>query len=219
MTPQEIYDSTLAKVILSFSDSSIFKKQNLAGKNWGLSICATPIQIGKGIILGINWGGGNSKDENFKIQQEMPSKESFLKDYIQGSYAFLKKSQKLIQEFVRAHIEKVEFNYTNLCFFRSPASKDLEYKDYEICLPIFKMLVIDINPPWILSLGNSNMNILKPLIKDLKRVKTIGSIHLAYFGKLWEHDFYCVPHPNARRLSNAIRYEIWKNVFSCKLQK
>ena len=219
MTPHEIFNTTLEKAILAFQDSSIIKKQNLAGKDWGLSICGTPIQIEKGIILGINWGGGNSKYEKFTSQREMPSKESFLKDYTEGDYQFLKKSQKLIQEFIKIDIEKVEFNYTNLCFFRSPVSSDLEYNDYEICLPIFKALVNEIKPSWILSLGNSNINILKPLINDLKKITTNGTIHPAYSGDLWGYDFYCVPHPNARRLSNIIRYEIWKNVFPGEFQK
>jgi len=215
MTPQTIYENALEKAKSAFEESNIFKKQKSENTNWGLSICATPIQIGKPIIIGINWGGGNSN--SFDFQKGMPSKECFLKDYSNGDYTFLKKSQNFIREFLGLDIEKAEFNYTNLCFFRSPISKDLVYKDYQDCLPIFESLVKEINPPWILSLGNSNITILKPQIKEFKEpIKTAGTNHFAYIEKLWDYNFYCVPHPNARKLSNAVRYEIWKNVFPGK---
>lgn len=215
MTPQELFDTTLENAISAFQDSNIIKKQNSAGKEWGLSICGTPIQFGTGIILGINWGGGgDSKNERFANQGKMPSKESFLKDYTEGDYKFLKKSEKLILEFLKLPLQEVEFNYFNLCFFRSPVSGDLVYQDYKVCHHAFEMLVNKIEPPWILSLGNSNMNILKPHLVNLTTVSVDGTIHVGHYGKLWGNNFYCVPHPNARRLSNIHRTGIWKKIFA-----
>jgi len=208
MLPQEIYNTLLEEANSAFMESSIIKKQ----QNWGLSVCATPIQIGKPIILGINWGGGDSED-----QKEMPSKDFFKKDYDNKcDYTFLKKSQKLIEEFLKIDVEKAEFNYTNLCFFRSPKSSDLIYNDYKVCLPTIEKLVNYIKPPWILSLGNSNMAVLKPKLNELKTFKTAGTSHPGYSGILWGYNFYCFPHPNARKLSNDTRYEIWKTVFPGK---
>lgn len=221
MTPNEIFDIALSEAIIAFPKSNIFKKQQLLDKDWGLSICATPIQIRKGIILGINWGeggGGESKNEKFINQEIMPSKEDFLKDYNLGDYKFLKKTKELLYKYKNLLLEDAEFNYFNLCFFRSPSSNDLEYEDYKICLPILKEIVQEIKPAWILSLGNSNMNILKPLIPNLKTFETRGTRHLAYSGNLWDYSFYCVPHPNARRLSNNLRAQIWENLFENTIQ-
>jgi uracil-DNA glycosylase family 4 len=209
------FNKLLEEAKEAFGKSKLRFHQDRKNLNWGLSICATPILREKGVIMGINWGGGSKADDAiYKTQSVMPTKNDFLDHYEKGHYRFIDKSKKLIEEFLKIDVDSIEFNYTNLCLFRSPETSDLGYEDIQLCLPIVKEFVEFINPPWILSVGNSNVIHLGDNINYLNKIHTEGTAHNGYTGNLWGHQFYSVPHPNARKLTGDIRHAIWKNVFS-----
>lgn len=204
-----------------FAQSRLKSSQEQKKVKWGMSLCATPLAQKKGILLGINWGGGNGRvGDNYDVQAQMPTRTDFLDAYLDGQYRFIKNSRELLNKCLDIDVESdpLQFNYTNLCFFRSPDVSHISFSDVEVCLPIIRQLIEFIDPPWILSLGNSNMKYLEGDIKDLKTTSKKGTNQknqFGYAGTLWGKKFYCVPHPNAKWLTKDIRSEIWKSVFSC----
>lgn len=216
MTPQELFDTTLALLKKEENTSCILINEKALGKKWNYSICATPINIGKPLIIGINWGGGGARDNfNYLVQDKMPTKEGFLKELKDGDYKFLSLSKKYLKEHLNLDICSDEFNYSNLFFFRTPNIKYLKDEDFKISIPILKKYVEELQPEYILSLGNTNMKYLSVLNSDdiffdhrtTENLKVNG-----YIGKLWSKEFYCLPHPSAH-IHNTYRDEIWGKVF------
>lgn len=221
MTPQEIFNVTLEKATFAFHNSSISKKQKLAGKDWGLSICGTPIQIGETLVIGINWGGGSSADMyKYIVQKQMPSFEEFKTHYNKGDYKFLKRINALAKEYCNIEISEGRFNYSNLCFFRTPDIKVLENKYFEICIPVFKLLIEYIQPKQIISLGTGNIKYLKKYFKtDLECSAPItieGNSNKVYKGSLMKFNLYNLPHPNAHHLSDDVYKNLWGKIFNSK---
>jgi uracil-DNA glycosylase len=215
MSPEEIFQDLKKEALSAFqSRNGILSKE----QNWGLSICATPIQIDKGLIMGINWGGGSASDKyEYKVQDVMPTFDDFQHDYNNRDYKFLERVSRLFKDFLGADVGKGEFNYSNLCYFRSPDISYLNEEDYKICLPILKSFVAYVKPEWIVSLSTGNIKYLRKYFPDDLTYETIQSentSHKAFRGKFLDIPFYNLPHPNARRLSNETYYAIWKNVFS-----
>lgn len=213
MSPQEIFGQSLKEAVI------VYKKSNLYQKKLGLSICATPIQIGKTLLIGINWGGGSSSDSySYNINDEMPSFDNFRNDYKEGAYKFLKRIQPFIQKNCGIDISSGEFNYSNLCFFRTPNIKELTREDFFVCAPIFKTMVTNIRPEQIISVGTGNIKYLKDFFRDDFRcveneeAKTITS-HKISTGSLFSFKFYSLPHPNAHNLSNEIYEKLWEMQF------
>jgi len=207
----EIFNQLLKKAKEKFKQSSLSKSK------WGLSLCATPIQMGKPIIMGINWGGGSIGDKNeYKIQEKMPSESDFQKELKNGNYKFLTRSKQLLEKHRQLRIDDDEFNYTNLCLFRTPKASELPDDAMDSCIEILQEFIKKIEPDWILSFGKSNVITLgktKALIENNQNSSTLSKFWFS--GKLWGYKFYSLPHPNAR-LKNEYRNSIWKNVFSCK---
>jgi hypothetical protein len=199
----EFFKELLVKTKTEFYKSPIYKKQNDDKNRWGFSICGTPIQKGKGILLGINWGGHGEYDE----QKEMPNGNDIL------TYNFIQRSQPFFDTYLSLKVDKVDFNYTNLCFFRTPDIKSLSFQDYECSCPLFQQYVEYIKPRWIFSLGIKNYY----LLKDMKKLSSTEefhdseSKHMGATGKFLSYNFYAVPHPNARIKTNS-RNEIWDKV-------
>lgn len=212
---EDIFKSISSELRLKADQSPLVIKRSNSDKKWAYSICGTPIQRNVGVIMGINWGGGSDKSgEEYKPQEKMPTKEEFLKELKSGSYKFLERTNKYLTEYGKVNIWEGEFNYTNLCFFRSPTAKDITLRDYELSIPIFKALIAEINPPQILCLGTTSYKYLKSEFDEISVVRGIeGSKHRAYRGRLWGIPFHCLPHPNAQ-ISTNDRDELWKNVFS-----
>jgi uracil-DNA glycosylase family 4 len=204
-----------AKRLFEFSEVKFMHNKNM--QKWGLSLCATPVNPGKSVILGLNWGGATDKTR-YSIQRRFPTKEEFLEDYNAGEYPFIQKSKAFITEFLKFEIEDGEFNYTNVCLFRSPNVSDLSIREVRWCMPILKEFIELIKPPCILSLGNTNIVYLEPDLKELKKFAEPGTSHVGYSGMLWGHPFYSVPHPNARKLTDEVRHKIWSAVFDIQSQ-
>jgi len=213
------FDVLLDKAKRLFEFSEVKFRQNRNTLKWGLSLCATPINPGKVVILGISWGGAvSAENARYSIQSRFPTKEEFLEDYNAGEYPFIQKSKEFISEFLQIKIEDVEFNYTNVCLFRSPNVSDLSIKEVRWCMPILKEFIEFIDPPFILSLGNTNIVYLEPDLRELKKFTEVGTPHVGYSGILWSHPFYSVPHPNARKLTDEVRHKIWSSVFDIQSQ-
>jgi uracil-DNA glycosylase family 4 len=208
------FDILLDKAKRLFELSEVKFRQDRNMFKWGLSLCATPANPGKPVILGINWGGSAYADKNrYSIQRRFPTREEFLEDYNMGGYPFIQKSKKFISEFLRIEIENVEFNYTNVCLFRSPNISDLSIKEVRWCMPILKEFIELIDPPCILSLGNTNIVFLEPDLREMEKFTETETPHVGYSGMLWGCPFYSVPHPNARKLTDELRHKIWSAVF------
>lgn len=115
----------------------------------------------------------------------MPTKEEFLEQLKDGSYNFLQRTSEYFYKHANINIAEGEFNYTNLCFFRSPQAKDISHQDYKLSIPIFKRLITEINPPRILCLGTTNYKYLEPEFDEIFTVKGIeGSKNRGYRGRL-----------------------------------
>lgn len=209
----EIFSQLIKDAQAFFNQSKLKAFADDKRLKWAVSLCGTPISQGLPVILGINWGGGSAADSNsYAIQQKPPTREEFLIDYKNGDYRFLQRSRKLIMDHLKIDVSTGDFNYSNLCLFRSPDISGLTFEDVISCMPVIKKYIEFIGPPWILSLGNTNINYLRAQIPDLKEISAGGKSHMGYSGTLWGHPFYSLPHPNAR-LKNELRNAIWKNVF------
>ena len=199
----EFIEKLLAKTKTEFSKSPIYKKQNDENKRWGFSICGTPIQKGKGILFGINWGGSGEYEE----QNKMPEGNNIAGD------DFIKRSKHFFDEYLSLKFDELNFNYTNLCFFRTPKIDDLSFQDYKLSYPLFEEYVKYIQPPWIFSLGITSYDILKKMgqLNADSEIKDSSQKHRGATGKFLGFNFYAVPHPNAH-LKNNSRKEIWAQV-------
>jgi hypothetical protein len=187
------------------------EKFELSNRHLGVSLCATPITPGKPVILGINWGGGSESDDHiYQNQTKMPAKEDFIID----DYPFLIRSEKLFADILKLDIGKGEYNYTNLCLFRSPDISSLIPKDFLDCALILREYVKYIKPPYILSMGNSNKKYLQPGNPEFELIDLGEKGQKGWRGNVWGNKFYCVPHPQSRFLNDKQRHEIWKSVFS-----
>ncbi len=226
MNPKDIYEEVSSLLKKEENNSGILKNEKANGKKWNYSICATPIVLSKPLIIGINWGGGGSKDNyDYSVQDSMPTKEEFLIELKDGGYKFLSKSKDYILKYLNLNINSDDFNYSNLCFFRTPNIKYLKGEDFEISIPIFKKFVNDLQPSWILSLGNTNIAYLEKFLNktgeiSLKPIPLNGKRKgkfevMGYSGTLWSKQFYCLPHPGAH-INKEDRDAIWETVFSGK---
>ena len=84
------FDILLDKAYRLFEFSEVKFRQYRNTLKWGLSLCATPINPGKAVILGISWGGAVSPGvSNYSIQRRFPVKEEFLEDYNAGDIHLL----------------------------------------------------------------------------------------------------------------------------------
>ena len=215
MNANELFDIISEQLKNEEANSTILRNQIATGKKWNYSICATPIVIGKPLVLGINWGGGGPKDNfDYSVQNKMPTKEGFLKELKNGEYKFLSLSKKYFEKHLDLNIDTDDFNYSNLCFFRTPNIKYLKGEDFKISIPILKQYVKELKPSFILSLGNTNINYLKQsyeLNNNSLELLNSGKA-LAYKGTLWSIPFCCLPHPGAHLFGND-RDKIWDLVF------
>lgn len=201
-TAEQFFHQQLVETKIQFDKSDVKHKQQEMSQKWNYAVCATPIQKSKGVIFGINWGGNNMDP-----QSKMPDGSGI------KNYRFIKQSRALLEEYWGVNIEEPDFNYTNLCSFRSPRANQLTDKDYELSLPLFEKYIRYIQPPWIISLGRKNVQMLQHfgVLKNIQPLCDHTNKHKGYSGELWESNFFSVPHPGAR-LTSASRKEIWAAV-------
>jgi hypothetical protein len=203
MNKQDCFKSLLIETERAYNQSS------LKHKGWFYSICGTPIQPWRGIILGINWGS----DRNY---QHTPQSQMEFDQEIR-KYKFIKASESFLREYLDVNIERLHFNYSNLCFFRTPREKDLKLGDYFLSIRLFKHYVACINPPWIFSFGITNFNRLKRIGEanegEFKKLSAPNNKYFGVSGKLWDIPFFAVPHPNAR-IPKESRSMIWQKISS-----
>ncbi len=205
---QEFYDTLLKKASKAYEDSpaSKFKKQ------LHYSVAATPIRPYKGLVIGINWGGSEA---NQKAQETMPGEDELTEEIIKKDYKFLQRSVENLEKYFKLQFNKVDFNYSNICFFRTHREKDLTFQDYKNSFPLFRDYVEYLNPSWILIFGvtvvNRIVQIDSEAITEKKAIYDDEQKFYGYKGLLIGIPFYCVPHPNAR-LKNNSRNKIWEKM-------
>ena len=205
-TPEkQFFAELLSDTEIMFKKSPVSKKQQELGEKWNYSVCATPIKRGKGIIFGINWGGNDHKP-----QPTMPTGKNIV------NYTFIKQSRKYLEQ-LGLNFSDINFNYTNLCFFRTPKANLLVDDDFRLSIPLFEKYVRFINPPWLLSIGGKNMKIFHKFghLKDDEIVRHYDNQRKfrGHSAPLWEWHVFSVPHPQARltKASNA-RQTIWEKI-------
>lgn len=201
MNEEDFFYYLLRKTEVAFHNSKTKLKYPKA--NWNFAICDTPIQKGKGLFFGLNWGG-----ENINQQTVYPDKHK------PRNWKFINNSRGFFKEFLNEEIE--DLNYSNLCFFRSPSLKELEETDWELAIPLFEKYVNYANPAWCLMLGSPNELKQRGLIKNIERVSIVDSKTknrvFGFIGKLFgKYSFGSVPHTESR-ISKQARNDIWKIV-------
>lgn len=198
MTEVEFFHSALARLDQKYKEFALSGDLKLTG---GYSLCGTPLQQGKPLLMGINWGGAEKELK----QDRMPAG-----DDVPG-YHFMKRSEPFLRRYLKIDPVSLEFNYANLCFFRTTDIQGLKTEHFEASLPILKDFVAYIKPPYILSLGNSTLPILQNLAKEafvIEYSHLVGQ-HFGHVGKLYDTPFFSVPHPSAR-VRKIDREGIWK---------
>jgi len=195
----EFLSALLSETKEQFKKSPVYEKQYKQKKEANYSVCATPILKHAPVLFGINWGGSDI----FESQEVTTQFDDITK------YPFIKRSQKYLEQ-LGLSFSEINFNYTNLCFFRSRKAIELEEGDYRLSIPLFEKYVNYINPKWILSIGYKNYEILNKLgfLKSVNIHTDKVSKAQAYSAKLWDRDIYFAPHPNAH-FSNEKRNAIW----------
>lgn len=202
--PEDFFYYLLNKTKEEFIRTPIYKKQVLLNRNWNYAVCATPIQKGKGVIFGINWGG-----DCISAQTKYPTGENI------WNYTFIQQSKELLKRYLAIEEGTHDFNYTNLCFFRSPKLTDLSQDDFRISLSLFQEFIEFINPEWVLSFGSTNIKILYKS-KHITEVKgfnpEVGKRFRGHSAILFnKFPFYSLPHPQAH-MSGVAREQLWAKV-------
>lgn len=200
MTEDQFFFSLLSKTETAFAKSDIGKRSN----QWYYSVCGTPVRKGKGIVLGINWGVGTGAHSP---QSEMPDGLDI------ATYNFFKRSESYLATHLKVNIHCPDFNYTNLCFFRTPDINVLTINDFRDSLKLFTDFVEFVEPPWIFSLGMTNSLILSQhhMISNMEVIQE--GKHRGVMATVLGRPFFAVPHPNARVKKEA-RQKIWEKVGS-----
>lgn len=203
ISAESFFAELLTDTERQFHKSPVYQKQLKLGKQWNYAVCATPIQIDKGVIFGINWGGA----DNFSPQTDMPSGEGI------SDYHFIKQSRQFLEKHWGLDIAAINFNYANLCFFRTPKENILSADDYKFSLPLFEKYIRYINPPWLLSIGATNLKVLDNfgVLKNVQRHFDKQNKFKGHSGQLWEWNIFSVPHPSAH-LTSESRQTIWETV-------
>jgi hypothetical protein len=202
-TEEQFLQRLLADTKEKFLESPVLGEQQLCGRQWNYSACGTPIQVGKGILLGINWGVSGDHEP----QTEMPDGKDI------PTYNFIQRSRQFLEQHLHLDFDTKNFNYTNLCFFRTPREVFLRPKDYENSLPLFRKFVEFVKPEWIFSLSNNNTKILQQhgQLRFTIDYYDSESKHKGVKANLWGHPYFSVPHPNARVKAKS-REEIWEQI-------
>ena len=125
------------------------------------------------------------------------------------NYTFIKQSRKYLEQ-LGLNFSDINFNYTNLCFFRTPKANLLEEDDFRLSVPLFEKYVRYINPPWLLSIGGKNMKILDKLglLRDIERHYDHHGRFKGHSALLWNWNVFSAPHSQAK-MTNKARQTIW----------
>ncbi len=210
LTPEEKYKELIERCGIVFAEWSKDKDEKY--RKWKYALCATPIQPGKGIILGINWGVDRN-EENYYPSKTMPDGSDI------KQYHFINRSRKYLEKYLELNLEKLDFNYSNLCMFRTPKSNLLNSEAYHLCFPIFHDYLKYINPPWVLSLGLENYKTLKKIVSidDFKELKKVPNKNGSAFRmRILNHLFYMFIHPSRFSLigNDDLVDELWQETFN-----
>src|SRR5680860_346672 len=144
MSEEQFFSELQAKTEKVFEKSEVYSKNK--NKNWFYSICNGPILRNMPIVCGLNWGVSQSKDFKGHNPQNI-----YPKDIDTNTWPFKTHVNRYLPEYFDYSFD--EINYSNQCFFRTPDTKYLSYKDWRDAIPLFKLYVDYIDPPYIIMLG------------------------------------------------------------------
>ena len=194
----EFYDQLLEKTVQAYHKSPVYKNYGKE-KNWYYAICDSPIQKQKPVFFGLNWGGKNHK----------PQKKNPTGNY-ERDFAVAKGAEDYLNKYLNQNLN--DFNYSNLCFFRTPGTKYLTKKDFKLSLPLFKEYVEYINPPFCIMTGSASnipyqhiTNRNKILYDTPKKGKLTSGLLFEKF------PFVSLPHNRAIVTTKARNY-LWSKV-------
>lgn len=188
MDETAFFEQLREKTETAFQSSPVKEMQDARERRWNYSICGTPIRKERGVIFGLNWGGGGEKDIDPDTRKvlEYPAQPSMPDGHNVEKYGFISQSLPLLEKHLGVN-DLSQVNYTNLCFFRSPNVKYLEEYDWRLSLPLFKELIGYIDPPWLLLSGTSGLS------------------RLDHLGELSNFNEHSVPHGNKTYRSFSAR--------------
>lgn len=190
-----------------------YEQSDIKSKSLYYSVAGTPIIKNKGVLIGLNWGGGGKNDMNSYTPQDLNK----LSESRPNDYRFIISLFPFLQEYEKLNSIN-DINYSNLCFFRSPKVSDLSPHDWELSGKLFESYINYIQPPWILftSIGRKPISILRNQddidIKEQKDFNQGNKTFTAYKG-LYRQLFklFTVPYPyQAGGISDNTRRQIWK---------
>ena len=101
MSNNEFFQKLLEQTKRSFNNTPIYEKQKKSGKKWNYSVCGAPIQLRKGILMGVNWGA----DEDHEPQTTMPDGKDIL------TYPFIERSKYYLENYLHLDFDRINFNY------------------------------------------------------------------------------------------------------------
>jgi uracil-DNA glycosylase len=187
--------------------------QKLPNRNekWNYAISATKFRQGQGLIMGINWGA----DDKGNDKPQLPGDDLDLPDY-----RFIAVSRPQLERVLKLNFEKgkFNFNYNNICFFRTKGAKDLKEEYFKLSIPLFEECVRHIQPKWILGLGVMNYKVMNRfgMVDKWNEFPGDGKAYQLYSGHYKGVPIYILPHPQAR-VKGERRQELW-NYLEIKLK-
>ena len=196
-----------------------YEKSKIKRAGLFYSIAGTAIKKRKGVLMGLNWGGGGIIDNSKYLPQESLNNINKCKP---EDYRFIRALSSYLEKYLKLKSVN-DINYSNLCFFRSPQIIDLSPNDWKICNDLFKYYIDYIQPKWILltSIAINTISILKNntniKFKEKKEFQQNNKIFIAYRGYYNQFPIYTIPYPyRAGGISEDTRKKIWDWHFANK---
>ena len=216
---QALFCSLRDAVATAFDRSPVRRLQESRGEAWSWSVCALPLQRGRDLLLGLNWGCDGTGHQ----PQEGPPENSAIEEIRKEPFG------RAVHDLLARHgRDLAQMNYFNICPFRSPNISELTEDDWGLAVHRFFLPALDaIAPPRTLILGTTAVNQLnelaprvgRSLIADLawhairEGGPAAGWGRGMLVGDAGRHPFIVLPHPQAR-LGGEVRNRIWAEAFS-----
>jgi uracil-DNA glycosylase len=194
------FETLLAKT------EAAWQKLPIRIEKWKYAISATEFRPGKGLILGINWGADDKGHEKPLHPGD---------DHDLSKYRFIAVSRVHLKRILNLNFDegKFNFNYSNLCFFRSKRVSDLTEAHHKLSIPLFEEYVQHIQPKWIIGFGVTNYTVMNRygMVDQWNEAPGDGKAFKLYYGRYKGCPIYLLPHPQAR-VPGERRQQLWDSL-------